>query len=188
MRFDRRSNHFRSGPKVPIKWDKIEDFITLDLLKPVYNILTIAGSSQGFKHSAETIAKLKELSGENPPKYGTFHSEDSKKAISKSVKTDLDTFGHHNKGKTGELAPQYGIGGYLVYLYNADTIELVKYFPSINAAQKFLRVRFDTVKSNLDTKIPIKAPGGKAPGVLMTPGSLAARGESKVNTLLKNVF
>lgn len=26
---------------------------------------------------------------------------------------------------------------------------------------------------------PIKAPGGKAPGVLMTPGSLAARGESK---------
>ena len=130
--------------------------IALNLFKPVYNILTIAGSSQGFKHSAETIAKLKELSGENHPKYGTFHSEDSKKAISKSVKIYLDTFGHHNKGKTGELAPQYGIGGSLVYIYNADTIELVKSFSSINAAQKFLRVRFDTVKSNLDTKIPIK--------------------------------
>lgn len=130
--------------------------IALNLFKPVYNILTIAGSSQGFKHSAETIAKLKELSGENNPKYGTFHSEDSKRAISKSVKIYLDTFGHHNKGKTGELAPQYGIGESLVYIYNADTIELVKSFPSINVAQKFLRVRFDTVKSNLDTKIPIK--------------------------------
>lgn len=35
-------------------------------------------------------------------------------------------------------------------------MELVKSFPSINAAQKFLRVRFDKVKSNLDTKVPIK--------------------------------
>lgn len=31
----------------------------LDLLKPEYNILTKAGSSLGYKHSAETIAKLK---------------------------------------------------------------------------------------------------------------------------------
>lgn len=31
----------------------------LDLYKPKYNILKIAGSSQGFKYSPETIAKLK---------------------------------------------------------------------------------------------------------------------------------
>ena len=31
----------------------------LDLLKPEYNILKVAGSSLGFKHSPETIAKLK---------------------------------------------------------------------------------------------------------------------------------
>ena len=31
----------------------------LDLYKPNYNILKLAGSSQGFKHSPETIAKLK---------------------------------------------------------------------------------------------------------------------------------
>lgn len=31
----------------------------LDLLKPAYNILNKAGSSLGFKHSEETIAKFK---------------------------------------------------------------------------------------------------------------------------------
>lgn len=34
----------------------------LDLLKPEYNILKKAGSSLGFKHSEETIAKFKEIS------------------------------------------------------------------------------------------------------------------------------
>jgi len=36
--------------------------IYLDLHKPDYNILTLAGSSQGFKHSPGTIAKLKKKS------------------------------------------------------------------------------------------------------------------------------
>lgn len=31
----------------------------LDLLKPEYNILLIAGSSLGFKHKSETILKMK---------------------------------------------------------------------------------------------------------------------------------
>lgn len=31
----------------------------LDLLKPEYNILTVAGSSLGYKHSEETKVKLK---------------------------------------------------------------------------------------------------------------------------------
>ncbi len=31
------------------------------MYKPKYNILKIAGSSQGFKHSPETISKLKQM-------------------------------------------------------------------------------------------------------------------------------
>lgn len=31
----------------------------IDLLKPAYNILTIAGSSLGYTHSEETMAKFK---------------------------------------------------------------------------------------------------------------------------------
>ena len=31
----------------------------LDQFKPNYHLLTLAGSSQGFKHSPETISKLK---------------------------------------------------------------------------------------------------------------------------------
>jgi hypothetical protein len=34
----------------------------IDLYKPKYNILKIAGSSSGFRHSIETIDKLKQFS------------------------------------------------------------------------------------------------------------------------------
>jgi group I intron endonuclease len=40
----------------------------LDLLKPEYNILKVAGSSTGYKHSLETIGKLK----------GREHSDETK--------------------------------------------------------------------------------------------------------------
>lgn len=43
----------------------------LDLYKPVYNILTIAGASTGFKHSDETKLLLSQLhTGELHPKFG----------------------------------------------------------------------------------------------------------------------
>jgi group I intron endonuclease len=44
----------------------------LDLLKPEYNILKTAGSLLGFRHSSETIAKLKALSLNPAGKYRTF--------------------------------------------------------------------------------------------------------------------
>lgn len=40
----------------------------LDLLNPEYNILKIAGSSLGFKHSEKTIAKMKEKKYLRKPK------------------------------------------------------------------------------------------------------------------------
>jgi group I intron endonuclease len=52
----------------------------LDLHKPKYNILKLAGSSQGFKHSPETIAKLKlKHSGINHPRFNKIVSEEQKK-------------------------------------------------------------------------------------------------------------
>ena len=46
----------------------------LDLLKPEYNILKIAGSSFGYKHTETTLAKLR----------GRTHSEETRSKLSKS--------------------------------------------------------------------------------------------------------
>lgn len=46
----------------------------LDLLKPEYNILKIAGSSFGYKHTETTLAKLR----------GRTHSEETRAKLSKS--------------------------------------------------------------------------------------------------------
>jgi len=51
----------------------------IDLLKPEYNILQKAGSSLGFKHSEETLAKMSSLKvGEQNPMFGKLHSEETK--------------------------------------------------------------------------------------------------------------
>lgn len=50
----------------------------LDSLNPVYNILKKAGSPQGYKHTEETVAKIRlALKGENHPLFGKFHSEET---------------------------------------------------------------------------------------------------------------
>lgn len=69
----------------------------LNLLKPEYNILTIAGSSLGFKHNKETIDKLKIVNKDKKHseetkklwsllRKGKKHSEKSKKLMSLKVK------------------------------------------------------------------------------------------------------
>lgn len=86
----------------------------IDLLKPKYNILKIAGSSLGHKHTEETRAKMSEAqkgenhpmfgkTGKDNPRFGKTHSVEAKAKISafqathtqsKSVKiqvTDIKT-------------------------------------------------------------------------------------------------
>jgi len=53
----------------------------IDLLKPEYNILKIAGSTLGFRHSKETLAKM------SVAKLGTKHSEET-----------LAKIGRHSRG------------------------------------------------------------------------------------------
>lgn len=50
----------------------------IDLLNPIYNILKKAGSSLGYKHTQESLAKLSLANlGEAHPFYGKFHSEET---------------------------------------------------------------------------------------------------------------
>jgi len=123
----------------------------MDLYKPSYNILKIAGSSFGFTHSIETIAKLKErFKKELHPKYGSTTSPETIEAIKQGIKCFYLTNTHPSKGKTGKLSPQYGIGGSFVFCYNKETQELI--FPSINAAKQHFKVTWTTIKKNIDKK------------------------------------
>lgn len=122
----------------------------IDHYKPSYNILKIAGSSFGFTHSIETISKLKErFKKENHPKYGTSTSSETIEAIKKGIKEFYLNNTHPYKGKTGKLSPQYGIGGSLVFCYNKENQELI--FPSINATRQHFKVRWTSIKKNIDT-------------------------------------
>ena len=113
--------------------------------------MKIAGSSSGFRHSVDTINKLKELfKKENHPNYGTPRSEDTKKAISEGIKEFYLTHPPSAKGKKGILAKQYGIGGQFVFFYSKTGEELI--FPSINGARQHFKVRWATIKKNLDTQ------------------------------------
>lgn len=127
----------------------------IDHYKPKYNILKIAGSSQGFTHKIETIVKLKELfRKENHPKYGYKTSSDTKKAI--FIREGIKQFyinnsaGHTKKALKGKLSAQYGIGGKFVYCYDKNNNELI--FPSINAARQYFKIRWTTIKDTIDNK------------------------------------
>jgi group I intron endonuclease len=50
-----------------------------------YNICPTAGNQLGFKHSEETIAKLKEIKGEKASMYGKNHTKEAIKNMSKPV-------------------------------------------------------------------------------------------------------
>lgn len=122
----------------------------IDHYKPSYNIFKVDGSSFGFTHSIETIVKLKErFKKELHPKFGTTTSPETVEAIKQGIKKFYLNNTHPNKGKTGKLSPQYGIGCSFVFCYNKENQELI--FPSINAAKQHFKVRWTAIKKNIDT-------------------------------------
>lgn len=130
----------------------------LDFYQPEYNILKLAGSSQGFKHSDETIAKLKKIhSAELHPRFGVEVSESQKELTSISLKKYFAKNVHHNKNKKGVLAPQYGINGIKIIM-SSELGERLE-FPSINAARLHFKVRFEKISQNKDTNKPILIKG-----------------------------
>jgi hypothetical protein len=127
----------------------------MNFYKPDYNILKIPGSSSGFRHSIDTINKLKQLfKKENHPKFGSKNSVpfegETNLEISKGIKEFYRKHDHPAKGKKGIFSAQYGIGGQFVFCYNKNEKELI--FPSINGAKQHFKVSWSTIKKNLDTQ------------------------------------
>jgi group I intron endonuclease len=140
--------------------DRIEDICLgleqyyLDLYKPKYNILKIAGSSQGFKHSPETIAKLKIMhTGKLHSRFGKKVSEQQKLLTSIALKN------HFTEPNKGHLVTPICIVGTKIVMKseNGDILS----FPSINATRKHFRVRFSTISLNVDQNNSILIKGIK---------------------------
>jgi|ERR1700744_802936 len=122
----------------------------LELIMPEYNILKIAGSSLGYKHTEETIAKI---SGEKNSMFGKIHSVETKAKISKA----FEGKNHPRYGIRGENHPFYGkthsievrarislTKGSTIYLYNTERL-LVNTFNSTRKAAEFLDCSHTTI-------------------------------------------
>jgi len=130
----------------------------MDYYKARYNVLKVAGSSFGFRHSIDTIKKLKELfKKENHPKYGTVSSPETIKAIAQGIKEFYLTHSDPSKGLKGKFSQQYGIGDRSVFSYNLKGEELI--FPSINGARQYFKVRWTLIKKSIDTEESIDLNG-----------------------------
>lgn len=127
----------------------------LELYNPEYNILKVAGLSQDFKHSPETIANLKKThAGKLHPRFKKMVSNDQKRLTSLSLKKFYETHEHHAKGNKGKLSYQYGRGGTEIIMTN-ESNEVIS-FPSINSARIHFKVRFTTISKNINKLIIIK--------------------------------
>ena len=154
--------------------DRIEDVCLgleqhyLDFYKPKYNILKLAGASQGFKYSPETIAKLKIIhGGKLHPRFNTRVSEQHKLLTSLALKNYLAEQGlpnSNNQSQKGILTAVHSLlcsesdsKKIVMKSENGDIIS----FPSINATRKHFRVRFSTISLNVDQNKPILIKGVK---------------------------
>lgn len=138
-------------------------------LNPQYNILKIAGSSRGFKHSEETKTKisksLKEIYiNEKSALFGRTHREETKILMSlKKTKDNNPLFGKRHSNDTIELIRQKALGkihseetklkmsairGIPVNIYekcSLDRFKLIGSFVSARRAGKFLGISGSTV-------------------------------------------
>jgi group I intron endonuclease len=80
---------------------------------PGYNILKVAGSSLGYKHTEESLAKLSEaLSGENHPLFGRSPSVETRTLFSEAKK---------GKPHTAQTLDKMSIAkGTAIYVYDTQ--------------------------------------------------------------------
>lgn len=119
----------------------------LDIEKPEYNILKIAGSRVGSKHTNETKARMsltkqgknhpmfgKAREGKNSPMYGKIHSEETKAKMSLSQKAvDRSGKNHPMFGKTRPKPKGSGIPPQKIERLDILSSERIEY-DSISAA------------------------------------------------------
>jgi len=112
----------------------------IDSLMPEYNILKTAGSSLGYKHTKETLAKMSEAN------LNKSLSEETKAKLSEINKGENHPF--YGKAHTPETLVKISAakGGGIIYLYSSDKSSLVNSFPSARKAAEYFNSNHHTIK------------------------------------------
>ena len=119
----------------------------LDLIKPEYNILKIAGSSLGYRHTEETFIKFSQRTNEHRKGITFSQSEETKAKISKA-RTGL-------KHSEETIAKMIGKKGKKVAVTNLITQEVTEYV-SMNQAAIALNTSLDTIRKHVKNKKVVK--------------------------------
>ena len=155
----------------------------LDFYKPKYNILKLAGASQGFKYSPETIAKLKIMNVDKlHPRFkskGLIQQQNLTRLalkdyfaflamtnFNKNILTDTNSHllpsAPIDSGitKLESVKPKASAESSTKIVMKSENGEQIS-FPSINATRKHFRVRFSTISLNVNQNKPILIKGVK---------------------------
>jgi group I intron endonuclease len=129
----------------------------IDLLKPKYNILLIAGSKLGSKHSEATKAKMSiNNTGKNHPFFGKNHSLESRIKIGESLKSIVRI---NNKTKIVESKTKFKLSlrskGVSVKVFDSSN-NLVNEFSTITSVAKHFNISNRTVSRYLDKDLSYK--------------------------------
>jgi group I intron endonuclease len=126
-----------------------------------YNILKVAGSSLGYKHSDESLAKMSQANkGESNPFYGRIHSAEFKSRMSEANKGKVkseETKQKMSEAKVGQSNPMFSrthsaesktkmslAKGTTIYVYNTQG-SLVYTFSSARKAAEHLKCSHVTI-------------------------------------------
>lgn len=119
----------------------------LDLLKPKYNILKIAGNRLGFKHSEATKDKMR---GINNHFFGKTHTDKTRQMIGLSLRSIIRT---NNKPKVLKLETKLKLSlrtrGVSVKVFDKSN-NLIEQFPTMTSAAKYYGIHRRTIGSYLD--------------------------------------
>ena len=136
----------------------------IDLLGPEYNILKTAGSSFGYKHTAETLAKLRgrilseeakanmlgpraSMIGDKNPMFGKTHSEEIRKKIGESMLGRI-----HSEETRKKIGKSLGMSVKVTDI----TTGIVTVYPSKRQAASELDTSLGTVRRYIVINKPFK--------------------------------
>lgn len=117
----------------------------MDILNPEYNVLKHAFSSQGYKHTPESIKLMSQSA------VSRVHSEETKESISKATAKENNPF--FGKTHTAETLAQIVLSKSLglVYLYN-EYKELTCIFSSLTSFAKLAESNNNSIKRFIDSQ------------------------------------
>lgn len=127
----------------------------LDLFKDKYNINPAAGSRLGAKHTEETKALLSKFRKENPSFLNKTHSEE----YINELRIRMSGFSNHMYGKPVTKANKKLISDMFrkdVYLYDANTLELISKFDKHKDLIQELNISSKTIVKYKDSGLVYK--------------------------------